>query len=577
MTGPRFDPQRSDAIRTMLIDTVEQTPARDHRRHVRIVVLAILAALGIGVGSSAVAMALGGIDLFGPPAATQAAVAPATASPTPTPTPSATPTPEPHPLVVTGDPIAPRDVVSAPPATPAWTIDVPGAGDICQDPQVIDVSDGYALVQSGPTQPPEDLAYDCAPTETKLWLSFVDTRDGTVVWTREWTWPFEPTTYTTANVRVLGTSGHLLVQTVLSGAPQDADPRDVPAEVLDLASGQTLGSLDYFSEHPWDSILPIADDSGDVIAVRRTPADPHGGTGQVTVSREDPLDPSSVAWSVSVDASRVSVSTITNESSVLQISYASTDVQPHSMMKVVDIDSGAIMVEGPQDRRYLYLDGVTIRETMTGSTISSIAGIDDAGNELWSRSDDGRALQVATVTSPQAVPGAGELQTSTVMVSFADGRVEMVDGLTGESRWIVDGSTCTVNPYFEPFQRTPDGLVVQWSSGYSLEDATTSKGPTCAFTMDGEVVDVAGRPAPHPFLDSPDGWTATYELKDAWGSGGVATYKVHSPEGTVPTATVRDAVTGAVLWTRPIASDERWAFAGGYLVGLSGGTMFGIG
>ncbi len=43
------------------------------------------------------------------------------------------------------------------------------------------------------------------------------------------------------------------------------------------------------------------------------------------------------------------------------------------------------------------------------------------------------------------------------------------------------------------------------------------------------------------------------------------------------TATALDAVTGASLWTIPIYDDERWTFAGGYLVGFSQGKVFGIG
>lgn len=568
MSAPRFDPQRSDAIRTMLIDTVEQAPARDHRRQVRIVVLAVLAALGIGVGSSAVAMAVGGIDLFGPPAATQAAVAPATPTPTPTPTQAAAPpTPAPHPLVVTGDPVAPKDILGPPSEQPAWSIDVPGAGDPCQYVTVHSVSDGYALVQSGPTRIPEDVGSNgCQPTETHLWLSLVDTRDGAVVWARDWTWPFLQSSEPQTAVSFLGTSGKVLVRTTLMGIPaSEPYPFAVPNEVLDLASGATLGDVAFSNSSDASPVVfAVADDSGDVVVGRQKDA----GTYEVT--REDPVDPETPRWSIELATSRGGITAVPTDSSVLAIG---SNAAGAGMVQVVDIDSGAVMFQGPSGRYYSYLRGVTLRTTWTAGVATSVAGIDDAGNEFWSR-EDAAGLNAVPLMAASDDPLASGVPTADVLLEHSDGRLESVDGLTGQTRWVADGSACRRG---ERFTLAPDGVVIQWASVPSASFGPKNRVAACAFTPEGDPADVGARPDPEPNYESPRGWAAVYDLEGGWGNGGTFSYKYHSPEGTVPTATVRDAITGETLWTRPIATDERWEFAGGYLVGLSGGKMFGIG
>ncbi|WP_378148320.1 hypothetical protein ACFJGV_08525 [Cnuibacter sp. UC19_7] len=569
MTGPSFDQDRSDAIRAMLVDTVDTSPAREHRRRARLILLAVLAALGIGLGSSAVAVAVGGIDLFGPPAATQAAVDPAaSATPTATPTPSATPTREPHPLVVTGDPISPRDVLAAPPATPAWTIEVPGAGDPCQPVSVLDVSDGFALVKSGPTRLPEDLGTNgCAPAETRLWLSLVDTRDGTIVWTRDWTWPFAQETMPQSDVSLLGTSGTVLVRTILLGVPPtEPYPFEVPNEVLDLATGSTLGEVAFANQYDArPRVEPVADDSGDVLVSRQTDA----GTSEVL--RAHPLDLSAPVWSIQLPSAHAGFAAAPSDSSVLPITYVDGG---KSMIEVVDVETGAVMHQGPTDRQYDFRDGVTLRLRSGDNKQVSVAGIDAAGNEFWSR-DDPAGIMVGHVSETRANPLAKFQSSSVVPIMHADGRLELVDGLTGETGWIADGSGCDRG--LADFQLTPDGFLIQWVSSPNELYVQEPRVAACAFTPEGELTDAGSHADLRPDYTSPSGSAAAYDLEGGWGTGGLATYKYRSPEGTVPTGTVRDAITGQVLWTRPIASDEYWTFAGGYLVGLSGGTMFGLG
>lgn len=88
---PRFDSSRSDAIRAMLVETVEQNPAV-RRRQRRFAVAVVATALVGGLGAGGTALALSGVSLFPntPPSA------PVTITPTPSPTP--TPTTPPNPL-----------------------------------------------------------------------------------------------------------------------------------------------------------------------------------------------------------------------------------------------------------------------------------------------------------------------------------------------------------------------------------------------------------------------------------------------------------------------------------------------
>ncbi len=97
---PEFDPERSAAIRSLLVQTAAASaaaPASGHprRRTIVLVALAVLAGL---LASGTAAVALMGDSLFGAPAPVVTTVAPTpTFTPTPTPTPTSTPTPTPTP------------------------------------------------------------------------------------------------------------------------------------------------------------------------------------------------------------------------------------------------------------------------------------------------------------------------------------------------------------------------------------------------------------------------------------------------------------------------------------------------
>ncbi|MDO9396051.1 MAG: hypothetical protein Q7T71_05875 [Herbiconiux sp.] len=133
---PRFDPRRSTAIRSMLIETVEAevragtaaAPRSPHRRR-RTAVIVTLAVLAGGIASGTAAIALTGGSLFGPPEPVVTTVTP-TPTPTPPPTPAPTPTP----------------TTTVPPDPPAPVVRVPAPGDALRPESVVAERAGSALV-----------------------------------------------------------------------------------------------------------------------------------------------------------------------------------------------------------------------------------------------------------------------------------------------------------------------------------------------------------------------------------------------------------------------------------------------
>lgn len=85
----KFDPRRSDAIRSLLMETVDAASTAPHRPRRRTLVAMAIAVIAAVLASGSVALALGGQLWFGSPEPT----ATPTHSQTPTPMPSATPAP----------------------------------------------------------------------------------------------------------------------------------------------------------------------------------------------------------------------------------------------------------------------------------------------------------------------------------------------------------------------------------------------------------------------------------------------------------------------------------------------------
>ncbi|GLK19019.1 hypothetical protein [Herbiconiux flava] len=556
MNESRFDPERSAAIRSMLIQTVDAEPERARRVRLRVALATVLAAIGLTFGGTAVAVALSGGALFtvGAPAPVETTSAPVASTPTPTEVSRPEPTAPAHPLVVTGDRILPHDLVSAPASSPAWSIDLPVIGGVpgCSYDTITDVADGYALVQQtlivGDTTPAV-----CDSSVNRMAVTLVDTAVGSVVWSREWSWDHTGVDSTTA--RLLGTSGRVLVWDPAAGAG--------PAEVLDLATGETLGPVTVPEGYGVGNLSLVTGDSGDVVyPAQRLDAESQRTTAW-SIRRADPLDLGNPRWSHELEAEEVlGYNAPGNSSSIVDVPFHRSGGP--WIDDVLDLDTGAVMASGVPDRSYLSFDGFTLRASgYTEHFVpSAVAGIDDAGNEVWTR-EDATGISIVPIDLPGQKPAAVGLNDgSEVALYTGDGRLELVDGITGETKWAVDAPGCVIDP--GAFDRSavalelqPDGVLFDPRRGCAFDHET------------GASVDPGGR------READLGSAVVYELRGGAGTGGRSTI-----DGVVPgsgTATTLDAVTGEELWTLPIASDERWWSAGGYIVGTSNGRMFGIG
>jgi hypothetical protein len=555
-----FDPTRSDAIRSLLIETVEQTPRRDHRRHLRIAVIAVLAALGGGLGTAAVAVAVtGGVGLpdalSGPPAATAPAAPTAPATPAPPPPPTA-PVPTAHPLVLSGDPVVPHDVLTAPAEVPAWSVELPGVHDYCDEVTTIDVSDGWALVVVGPNDAPEVTTWDCDLTASRFSLALVDTSTGEISWHREWSYQYQGGDSTFA--ALLGTSGRILV----SSDSWSWGPR----EVLDLATGATLGEIAQPADRERSLLYPVGGDSGDVVTVAFE-MDAAGPTGRSIAYRADPLNLGAPLWTRVLGGSNGVGVPVANGGSLFQVSY-SPPTGPW-LLDVLDVDTGVPMVDAAAGRRYEPHDGFELR--FSGYTDlglpSTVAGIDEDGNEIWSRTL-GVGYSAKVVEEPTTLPGQQVDAGSDVVLMGGDGSMELVDGLSGSTRWSVSSTSCPPPSDDDRFELRGDVV---------LQTLGTSGSHRCAFDLEtGADADLSalawlGRGGVR-------GVSADYGLSGGLRTGGLWTEYDRAADPTVPgTGTGYDAKSGSVLWTRPIAYDERWMLAGGHLVALSGATLSGLG
>ncbi len=552
MNESGFDPERSAAIRTMLIQAVEAEPGQARQVRLRIALATVLAAIGLTFGGTAVAVALSGGTLFGAgvPAAVPTSSAPSASAPTPQPSDAGPPvaTAPAHPLAVTGDRILPHDVVAAPASSPLWSVDLPVPGGVpgCSSDDVIDVADGYALVQQV-LMASDSLPEVCDRSANRMAVSLVDTSLGAIEWTREWEWA--PTTSGSASAQLLGTSGRVLVR--------DATIGQGPAEVLDLATGASLGPVTLPEGVQLRNLSIVAGTSGDVLYTAPRLDASGQPTTSWTVRRANPLDLGNPRWSHDFEASEaLGFNTPGNSSLIAHVTYRGGDGP--WMLDVLDLDTGAVMAAGAPERSYLSFEGFTLRATGYTERFvpTSVAGIDDAGNEVWNR-DDPSGITVVPIDLPGRVPAAVGLNDGSEVALFTrDGRLELVDGISGETIWAVDATGCFFTPdSFDlssaGLQLQPDGVLFDQREGCAFSHAT------------GAPVDGTGR------RGSELGSAVDYQLTGGWGTGGQS-----AVQGVVPgagTATAFDVVTGAELWSLPIASDERWWSAGGYLVGSRGG------
>lgn len=544
MTGqPRFDPARSDAIRALLVQTVEQAPARDHRRHVRIAVIAVLAALLGGLGSGAVALAVTGGPFLGAPAEGPSVSATPDADPQPTATGSPIPSPEPvdaHPLVLSDAPIAPRDV-AAPTPGGAWQLDLGGTEHDCEARVTYDVADGYALFQTGPDTPGDNPGPDCDYSTSRMSLTLVDTQRGLVTWTRQWEWSqsgYPP------RVELLGTSGRAIVTTDATGIG--------PNEVIDVQTGEALAEFaPHLDGAPFVqySFVSTPGASGEIV-IGMQPRD-EGGTvtgAPGVIERIDPRSPDRPVWTTTLDRTFVEFAPTVGDTTFAAFQMGRSDGS-NSAPAVVDLTTGEVS-ERAIGTEYRFSPGLALRIEGSATADRIATALAPNGDHLWELTlPVGSSINL--VRDPAQAPGAvvqnlySGVSAPWLVIDGSSG-LTLVDANTGLSVWTVAPGCDSPIPRMHFQLNTAAGTIV----------VPDRNGPTCSYDLARGALTAA---------DTIPG--------DAWHAvGSSAAYLSSDGVGTA-----YDAVSGAVLWSVPTGARESWQFAGGHLVGWDGSRLVGIG
>ncbi|WBM79310.1 hypothetical protein KIV56_12855 [Cryobacterium breve] len=540
----------------MLIEAVVSAPARRRTHRVRVLVGIIMLAVLTGGGTTALALAGGALFKPAQPASSSTP-APAVPTATTTAVPIApTSVPSPTPAVATL-PIAPHDVTSAPSGA-SWSIQLPGSSESCVQHTSYSIADGYALFQAGPKEASGDelspgVGPDpCDMSDDGVTLTLVDTATGSQVWSRSWSWNGFANRYAGVVPVILGTSGRILVRTV---GPE------LPSEVLDLVSGSTVGSLALDTGESIRSAQAVAGDSGEVIATIETLDSSLNTAGPSRVARFDPRDASHPVWSTVVDGSEIGAQVVTNGFSYTSLHYSPTwqtappPGQTPYVNPLLNLSTGEISSR-PEALYYDFFTGYTIRPggyDTTGYPLT-LTGLDDDGNQIWTRSVPA-ASSVVEVTTPLVRPGSSD-QIGVVGGSdrVGDGQflvvspdsVTLVDGLTNDTIWTTGLTGCALDhkPYsfFDALRTEGATLIV-----------TATPGRACRFDATTGAVLASLPPSYWPRT----GTVATYDLRDG-------------------TGTATNMQTGATEWSVPSDADA-WFFAGGYLVAQTGNTIVGLG
>jgi len=539
--NPKFSPERSAAIRQLLIENVEAEPRR-RTSHLR-ALLAGLIITGV-IASGSTALALNRDSLFGAPA-------PISATPSSTPTPTIVPPPTPTTtspaqtgITVTDNPVVPYDVESVPTGA-GWSLELPHSTESCQDRQAYTVADGLALVRVGPIR--ADDRPDCPRTNDGMTLTLVDTTSGHMLWTREWHWNTEIEAQGSAYVdtMLLGTSGRVLVDS-------HAD-RSGPSEVLDLTTGQTIAPFvpSSESEHVYE-VSPVPGESGDVYATFRELDETGAESTFGSVKRLDPRNAQYPIWSTRIEGTSLMAKEVSNNMSFTSLSYVPPGETRYTDA-ILDLTTGSVSA---LDERidYQFFTGYTIRPSNYDDTESprSLQGFDDNGDELWSRTvDPGSSLSevlTSSVRPGDSVDVGPRVGNGQFMIGSSTD-IALVDGQTGETMWETSAGDCGMLPgaYGQFAVRlSPDGSVITVDSGTHQPcrfDATTGA----------RLTDSA---APRHFSTA-YGASLNYDIVDGLG-------------------TATDPQTGAVVWSTP--TDAFWWFyAGGYLVYFDGYTLRSVG
>lgn len=535
--NPRFSPQRSAAIRQLLIENVEAEPKR-RSRHLR-ALLAGLVITGV-VASGSTALALNRDALFSAPT-------PLTESPSNAPVPTASPTsaPEPAPpgttpIAVGGSPILSRDVTS-PPTSPNWSMSISDLGEAGGLPSVQNIADGYALVSVRPEHSPQASHDAEAPTQTSFSLSLIDTRSGIKVWGREWQWSVSPghdSSFPAASA--LGSSGRILVL-------NDGDTSG-PHEVLDLPTGTTIAPFDPAADNEiLEHVTRTHDASGDVLATFGV-VDAEGNRAPFSfIRRLSPGQSPDPVWSTRIDGSNVIVDEVLNGLGYSKLFYFPPGATT-GLAGVLDLATG---VYSPRDTSfdYNFFTGYTIRMNSSDPEgfSSSLTGLGDNGDVIWTGTDD----QVRGVSQVQtAAYQAGDYSWSRIgtgqFIRATDGQFSLVDGLTGTTVWNASAADWGIE-----FSSVPIGVG---TDGEAL----------LVTSLEGDPISLRVDPATGENLGEAP-WLSTGLQSEH------AVYNVG--DGTISATDIR---TGNSLWSIDSAATGLF-FAGGYLVATDGNTLWSVG
>ena len=541
--NPKFSPERSAAIRRLLIENVEAEPRR-RTSHLRALLTGLIIT-GI-VASGSTALALNRDSLFGAPtplASTSIAHSPAASA-----TASAQPMPVatgPSPVPVATSPILRTDVDSVP-TSPGWSLPVAELGNPAEGAAILSISQDYSLISVSPEEGAR-LSDDAdAALSSSFSLTLVNTRTGEQVWSRDWTWDLEPgVTSSQTRPLVLGSSGRVLVMTTGS--------ENGPREVIDLTNGTDSASFQPAGPgEVLDRVYVPPGDSGDVYALFAQRDDQGTTLPYFVIRRFDPLQTDNVRWSTRVDATDLYIEgDHGNGLAYAKVTYYTSGYVAdgtQSLNGVLDLTTGEFSPR-PEPFIYHHFTGYAVRTTggAAGSP-TTLTGLDDDGNSLWTRTEVGVHQLVEVLTSATAPVTAGSAMVGNgdfVFVS-ADG-VTLVEGSSGATLWHVALADVKLEQ--------PSEVIRLEARGDSMT-LTSFGGRGTSSIIDLKTGAWLG--------DSP--WNINYDT-----SGDAYAYRLADGQ-----LSAIDKTTGEVVWTTASSADYVY-FAGGHLVAVEGRTLTSVG
>lgn len=541
MSATEFTPERSDAIRSLLLDTVADEPRR--RRRLQRRVISILASSALVLAGGTAALAGTGVIRFD-----QAPAPIGTGSPTPSLTPTPTPTPTstaaPRAIQIQSTPIQPADVRSLP-AHPSWSLDLPGETSTCQQRYVYDIADGLALFTIGSNSATESMP-GCTVGHGDAALAMVDTVEGSVLWSREWKWEGGDSIGTFLSV--LGTSNRaLFVDESGGGGPRD---------IIDLATGETEATLPPdFGAYPNWQLTPVGDDSGDMIWTKPT----LGAAGEpvgYTVERVDPRDLSRAKWATPMQATKASLALPNfSGSGLVPVEYLASGQVNGWRSGLLDLDTGALSHESASGTHVALSKVIIEYRDMTDGIPHTVAALDrTTGETLWTMPfTQGDSISEARSIAhrPGWLTADAVGSPSGDIVVTSPGSLKRIDSLTGNLEMTADIAHCGIDPW----SWTNGGRdVVDDPERNSLIVVQVQK--TCSVDRD------TGAPTP---VDDHGSDSFQWPL-----FGPEVTYLNSATRVRGGAGTAFDRRTGAQLWTSATAEGEELFFAGGVLVRQSG-------